>query len=333
MPTPIWQRVTERVHPPCAICGGTDVAPLAPTDMFDSGLPTVICRGCGLIFTSPRLPSDAYARLYVEDYRRLYLQEPAARVDDEYLRMRGEFASAEFRWTRYREALGERPRLLDVGAGFSVFPGLVHQRLPEARVTGVEPDPAVAAWAAARWGIDLIDRPLETADLAPGSFTHVVLLHVEDPPAFLLRLNRLLAEGGQLLLEVPNIASPWRGISMLHPAHLTQFTPGTLRLALRRAGFEPLDLVAWNDGPLPRSMSVIARKQSEPAQPIAVETTPPDVAAVQESFARRLAGARRDMRVSRWKHRVADAIGPTNTGRLRRLLYRLRRQAGRRAGR
>jgi len=325
---PIWKRVTDRVHPPCALCGGTDVEVLSATDIFDSQLPTVICRDCGLIFTSPRLPSEAYARLYVEDYRRLYGLEPPDPVDDAYLHLRNDFEVAERRWEHYRALLGDSPRLLDVGAGFAVFGGVVHQRLPGADVVVVEPDVRAAAFAAERWGIASQACAVEDADLAEGSFTHLclfhVLEHVEHPPEFLIAVGRFLQDDGLLFVEVPNIASPWDGIGMLHPAHLTQFTTETLALTLQRAGFKVIGVTTWDEGDLALSMSMVARKRVALDAPATVETRRPDVGRVQADFARRLRNAPRDIRVRRAKHLVGRVLGPSLSNRLRLVLRRLR---------
>ena len=84
--------------------------------------------------------------------------------------------------------------------------------------------------------------------LPPGSFDLVTLWHslehVHRPLEVLCEVHNLLAQGGKVLVAVPNIdsapfhwfGSAWYGLDL--PRHLTHFTPATLRKMLDRAGFQ-----------------------------------------------------------------------------------------------
>lgn len=329
---PIWEREPARETVPCDLCGGSDVAVVAPTDIFDSRLATVVCRRCGLVFTSPRMLARVYASFYDRDYRELYLREPGE-PDDRDVDLRDELTSAEWRWERYGETLGDAPRLLDVGAGRATFCGLVRQRLPHAEVTAIEPDVRYGRFARERWGIRVVPSRLEQAALPPRSFSHAVMFHVLEhatqPSALLLQVNGLLRPDGRLLLEVPNIAGPWNGIGMLHPAHLYHFTPQTLTLLLQRTGFRVDDLREWDEAPLPTSISAIATKVEEPATPLSVPLAAPDVERVQSDFAARLRSARRDIITKRWKNRLARLLGVRRVKQIRHIVAIARRRFGR----
>jgi len=57
---------------PCCVCAGTDFAPLAEKDRYGLYFPVVVCRGCGLVQTNPRMDEAAYAEFYTAEYRKLY---------------------------------------------------------------------------------------------------------------------------------------------------------------------------------------------------------------------------------------------------------------------
>jgi SAM-dependent methyltransferase len=98
-------------------------------------------------------------------------------------------------------------------------------------------------------GIPAVQGSLPHPDLAGSSFDLVTMMHslehVHDPLQVLRAARELLVPGGRLVVAVPNIeslpfrwfGSSWFGLDL--PRHLTHFTPRTLPLMLRWAGFEP----------------------------------------------------------------------------------------------
>jgi 2-polyprenyl-3-methyl-5-hydroxy-6-metoxy-1,4-benzoquinol methylase len=148
--------------------------------------------------------------------------------------------------------------LLDVGCGHGLL-------LDEARrlgyeVTGLELSATAAAYARDVLGLDVREQPLETYDVAPGSFQVVVLAdvleHLPDPLAALDACERLLAPGGALCVVTPDPSSPtaraagarWWGYL---PAHTFLLPRTTLRELLEARG-----LVISEDEPLVRSFAL-----------------------------------------------------------------------------
>lgn len=134
-------------------------------------------------------------------------------------------------------------------------------------VDGAEIDPAAAA-EAARVCRQVVVGDLGTLDLdrlAPaydGLVFGDTLEHLADPVALLRRLRPRLAEGGALVVSIPNIAN-WavrlgllagrfryteRGI--LDRTHLRFYTARTVREMLAEAGFRTDELVATVPVPL-----------------------------------------------------------------------------------
>jgi len=113
-------------------------------------------------------------------------------------------------------------------------------------VTGLEPNP-VAAAAARAHGLDVIEQPIERAELPAGRFASIllsqVLEHVHDPHAVLRTLRPALQDDGRLYIVVPNVDSVWRrvfGPDWVHwhvPFHLWHHTRRSLELLLEQTGF------------------------------------------------------------------------------------------------
>jgi SAM-dependent methyltransferase len=142
------------------------------------------------------------------------------------------------------------PHMLDVGAAGGAF-------VAEAAATGhsawgIESSPAFAAHAREVLGVDVRTGTLEQMGLEPESLDVVtlwhVLEHVPEPIAELGRIASGLRAGGLVAIEVPNygsllsqrMGSTWT--SLQPDVHVSQFTPETLSLALRRAGFDPVSI-------------------------------------------------------------------------------------------
>ncbi len=142
-------------------------------------------------------------------------------------------------------------RLLELG------PGRGHL-LDEARrwgfdPAGVEPSPELAARISAEFGISVECGFLDEVELSRDEFDLVcmyhVLEHVEDPLSMLKTIRELLADGGMLMIEVPNISSAmavrkgdrWPAVQP-QELHVSQFTPVTLAQLLGRAGLDVVEV-------------------------------------------------------------------------------------------
>ena len=158
-------------------------------------------------------------------------------------------------WMTVREL-----RLLDIGCGPAVSLDVAARMGMQTH--GIEPNCAVADLARQRGHIvytgTLEDSPFTT----PGMFDlrqgfHIItayetLEHQPCPEDFLLRCYDLLGLGGVLMVEVPNDYSPIQRMAceklcvkpwwLAPPQHLFYWTPKTLQLCVRRAGFTILDM-------------------------------------------------------------------------------------------
>jgi 2-polyprenyl-3-methyl-5-hydroxy-6-metoxy-1,4-benzoquinol methylase len=151
------------------------------------------------------------------------------------------------------------PRVLDVGCAT----GYLARELAAlgSRVSGVEVDPEAAELArphVEQLAVADLDRERLSDHFAPGSFDVVifadVLEHLRDPAAVLADAGTLLAEGGRVVISVPNVGHAavrlallqgrweYTDTGILDRTHVSFYTrPGFLEL-VAAAGMEVVDL-------------------------------------------------------------------------------------------
>ncbi|RME05408.1 MAG: methyltransferase domain-containing protein [Anaerolineae bacterium] len=221
----------------CPLCGSPD------SRLFDERVfrgHTVVnrlCRGCGLVYQSPRMTAAELDAFYAREYRQVY-QGSEGPTPKDLAAQRGRAESL----LGFLRAAGVSPtRHLDIGASA----GILLRRFGEAfgcQSVGVEPGEAYRAYARGQ-GLTLyadLDA-LRAADEAPFDLVSMahVLEHLPDPVGYLAALkDGVLAADGVLLLEVPNLYAH----DCFEVAHLTSFSPHTLRQTLLQAGYTVMAL-------------------------------------------------------------------------------------------
>ena len=243
---------------PCPLCGSREAEPIATEARDGSRLNSIACLGCALLRSDP-IPSDSELRgFYESSYRMSYkgVCEPKPR----HVARGGYLAVARFRaLSRY---IRQTDRVLDIGSGGGEWLYLLKRKGVAA--TGLDPDPGYAAFARRELYVDILDGTVDDAEFAPQSFQVVTLFHVlehlRDPLGALKKCLGWLSEGGYLVVEVPNLASPHQHPrKRFHQAHLFGFVPATLSLAARKAGGYPLEV---RTGRFSRNITAIIGKSA-----------------------------------------------------------------------
>ena len=248
----------------CWVCGGRALRPVA-TALFEfalyreqdpaldgytgASIPIVECTSCGFAQPSalPTLP-DFFARMYDQ------------RWSDEWVVLEFELGYKDRIFLDVLAGLARRTAgrvLLDVGAHVGRLIHLASSRGWQAE--GVELNPKTAEFAAARTGL-VVHREDAAVMAARGARYDAITLidvleHIPDPVPVLRALRALLAPGGCLAVKVPNgkrqrekeslratLRPGYRATIADNLVHVNHFSPSSLALALREAGYRDVEV-------------------------------------------------------------------------------------------
>ena len=251
----------------CPTCGAAETSRLVFQRVDGHAIRQ--CRGCGLMFVSPRLTHTKLAAIYEQDdYSQGLLFENFS-----YDRWKREpqFNACATTSSKVKEMLIDLvsdylpagARLFDVGCGFGLT--VLEARHRGFVADGIDISEHRLRIARERIGVDLRHGRLEEAGLPEASYDGVifwdVLEHVHNPLNILGEIHRIMRSGGYLFGQVPN----WRGLSnrlktflnrhgfarkqFKHfgiPHHVCLFDERSLRRMLQRAGFELVYCRSWS---------------------------------------------------------------------------------------
>lgn len=220
-----------------------------------------ICVACSTGQVLPRPSPKDLKQLYSSDYYAEYGEGAGMAGGESELP-----AYLKDRLAKLERQRG-RGSLLDLGCGIGLL--VAYARNRGWKAVGLETSVWAAAEGRRRFGIDVIEQPLETADVEPRSIDVIhanhVLEHLVDPVETLAAAFRALRPGGVLVAEVPQeLHEPMAAkvAKLVHPGmkappnyHLVFFSDMGLRVAAERAGFavEQVSNTVHHDGLAKRS--------------------------------------------------------------------------------
>lgn len=214
------------------------------------------CTDCGHVFQNPALSLRGLDHYYDQFY------EGEGEEPWEWA-----FAAMGDAYRKRTDALArfaEPTAWLDVGTGHGHFCLTARQRWPEVRFDGLDLSESVTEAARRGW-IDTAYRGLfpDLAGSLPRSYDvvsmHHYLEHTRDPRAELAAASKVLDAGGHLMIEGPDIDSPWsRRLGRywrcwFQPQHQHFVTCANLVSELDDLGF---DVVSVERGPAGEGMDI-----------------------------------------------------------------------------
>lgn len=231
----------------CTLCHATNSLEISLIDRDGAPLRTVICQGCGLLYTSPR-PSQEQLSSYYRDHYRLSYKGSYAPKRKHIIRA-GRVAL--HRLQQIEDLIKPEISVLDVGAGGGEFAYLLQSR--GCHVTGIEPNKGYCNHACQHYHVDIRNHMVQEMELPEERYQLItmyhVLEHIEDFPNTLIKLRRLLHPKGTLVVEVPNAEAVCQNPgNKYHAAHIYNFSPKTLAMAGQKVGLAPESIQTSQDG-------------------------------------------------------------------------------------
>lgn len=229
----------QLIETDCVVCNSKDREILFANDRNHADCQTVICRQCGLVYTSPRFDEASNQKFYSSDeYRVIYgdqdlLDDPTKRMElyanvskpqtagQHYPRLYFDFITTVY-------PAPKRVAEIGAGSGWKLVPFM---KMGVACI-GYEYSEGLTK-KGRELGIDLRPPPIgdERFDLIMLNHS---LEHFLDPIAGLKELKPNLEDNGYLFIEVPGFE---KQVPSLQNAHTFYFSTVTLEYVLALAGF------------------------------------------------------------------------------------------------
>lgn len=229
----------------CDLCGSLDAAALGSSR--DGRAHAVICRHCGLIYISPRMPKEWYDHFYQRAYRER--EGGLADLGRIFEKGRAHGRALADELAGFLPAAGVA---VEVGSSAGGVLAGIRDRLPSLAVFGVEPSAREAAYAEAEGiptRVTMIEEVAARNDALPPAdliLSAQSLNHFLSPRSFFAWAWRQLKPAGRLVIEVKNfrqqVRRSGRVANSIEIDHVYMFVPETLAEYLAAAGFHALAL-------------------------------------------------------------------------------------------
>ena len=194
----------------CICCGSEKRERIARNRYFE-GTEVVRCTECSLVYPYPRPRAERVAEFYRDSYYSFSsILGSAVRVLKLYYS--GLRARHQYKWIKARLELPPQARILEIGCGYGRLLEQFHRE--GCQVEGIEPSEDCACFTTRKFagsGEVIFQGTLEQFDQKDKRFDLIVSSHVFEhfiaPEEIIERLKSMLAPGGSLFFELPNLES------------------------------------------------------------------------------------------------------------------------------
>jgi len=222
----------------CYLCDGTEFNKRPGSVRDNPEIEVFECASCGLVFLSSL------------DHIRNGFYENSEMHGEEMADVHGwlkETAWDDERRSQYLKSVLPNRRLLDFGCGAGGF--LLKARDLAATAHGVEPETRLGSHYQSH-GLTVFQNLSDISTNIRGGYDIItifhVLEHIPDPKSILDELSEMLADGGQIIVEVPNADDALLTLYNNEPfsnftywsCHLFLFTNTTIRAVAEKAGLK-----------------------------------------------------------------------------------------------
>lgn len=217
----------------CVLCHSNATSLVSNVDRYKKPLKTVICKGCGLVYTQQNRITDI-KHFYGKEYRGRVSKPPLRHVIRHG-------RNALTRYEKLKPYLLPEQKILDIGSGNGEFVYLLAYLGYKAK--GIEPHEGLATYSKTQFDLDIeISFFEDFAQSCTETFDVVTLFHVlehkENPAKTLSLIHHLLKPEGLCVIEVPDISShSIAPRNIFHIEHIFNFNKTTLDLLGQKTGF------------------------------------------------------------------------------------------------
>ena len=228
----------------CPFCKCSELNKLFTIDkrVYGGIFSVMRCEKCNLAWTAPLPPESEIAQYYPDEYHGSTGKQRFIPLLERLVK-----GSRKKRAKEVSELFSHRPgKVLDIGAGRAWMLSVLKSWGWD--VCGTELSLKSSTFARERLNLEIYTKELHQCAFPSCNFDVVtmwhVLEHLHDPLSALNEVNRILKDGGYLIVEVPNFggfqASLFRNkwFHLDAPRHLYHFGHETLKKYLEDCGFE-----------------------------------------------------------------------------------------------
>ncbi|NUN22222.1 MAG: class I SAM-dependent methyltransferase [Candidatus Jettenia caeni] len=224
----------------CNICGVDDTSLIA----VQNGYRMVKCKNCGLVYLNSRPNQQTLLKLYADYHQR------EGKDEDVWARlMEKNFKEVSL---LLNKIFPEKGKILDVGCGYGHFIEIMQDCGWFAQ--GVDPSSGTL-YHAKKKGLNVIETSFDDSSFPDNFFDVVtafyVLEHLPDPLSTAKKIFEMLKPGGVIVIRVPHTTPIVRFLSVFTidnnlydaPYHLYDFSPMTITVLLKKAGFSLIQVM------------------------------------------------------------------------------------------